>query len=44
MEGEVAFEFYQLEDDEKPANEAGATRLGGDPKGKRMGKVTAPWS
>ena len=41
MEGEIEFEFYQLEDDEKPANEAGAVRIAADPKGKRMGKVTA---
>ena len=41
MEGEVEFEFYQLEDDEKPSHEAGASRLTAEPKGKRMGKVTA---
>lgn len=41
MEGEVEFEFYQLEDNEKPGNEAGATKLAADPAGKRMGKVTA---
>ena len=41
MDGEVEFEFYQLEDDEKPTHEAGAERLPSDPKGKRMGKVTA---
>jgi hypothetical protein len=41
MEGEVQFEFYQLEDDEKPGHSAGAARLVDAPKGKRMGKVTA---
>jgi hypothetical protein len=41
MEGEIVFEFYQLEDDEKPTHDAGAIKLGADPKGKRMGKVTA---
>ena len=41
MDGEVAFEFFKLEDDEKPGHEAGAAKLGADPKGKRMGKVTA---
>ena len=41
MEGEVEFEFYQLEDDEKPDHEYGACRLAVNPKGKRMGKVTA---
>ena len=41
MDGEVEFEFYQLEDDEKPDNKQGASRLSDAPKGKRMGKVTA---
>lgn len=41
MDGEVEFEFYQLEEDEKPAHDAGAERMPGDPKGKRMGKITA---
>lgn len=41
MQGEVEFEFYQLEDDEKPEHKQGACRLANDPKGKRMGKVTA---
>ena len=41
MEGEVEFEFYQLEADEKPTQKAGADVLPGKPKGKRMGKVTA---
>jgi hypothetical protein len=41
MQGEVEFEFYQLEDDEKPDHKQGACRLAEDPKGKRMGKVTA---
>ena len=41
MDGEVEFEFYQLEDDEKPTHDAGAERMTSDPRGKRMGKVTA---
>ncbi len=41
MDGEVEFEFYQLAEDEKPAHEAGAEIMPGNPKGKRMGKVTA---
>jgi hypothetical protein len=41
MEGEVEFEFYQLEEDELPTHAAGAERMPADPKGKRMGKVTA---
>ena len=41
MEGEVEFEFYQLEEGESPGNELGAARLAADPTGKRMGKVTA---
>lgn len=41
MDGEVEFEFYHLEDDEKPAHEAGAEIMPAAPKGKRMGKVTA---
>jgi len=41
MEGEVEFEFYQLEEGESPGNETGAAILAADPTGKRMGKVTA---
>ena len=41
MDGEIEFTFFQLTDAEKPANQAGATRLKGEPKGKRMGRVVA---
>ncbi len=41
MDGEIEFTFYKLEDDEKPGHEAGAVRLSGQPKGKRMGLVRA---
>ena len=41
MEGEIEFEFYQLEEDEKPTHEAGAEIMPADPKGNRMGKITA---
>ena len=41
MDGEIEFTFFQLEEDEKPTHEAGASRLSAAPKGKRMGKVVA---
>ena len=41
MDGEIEFTFYQLTDDEQPKHEAGAAKLGGEPKGKRMGRVVA---
>lgn len=41
MDGEVEFEFYQLEEDELATHDAGAERMPAEPKGKRMGKVTA---
>lgn len=41
MDGEIEFTFYQLTDAEQPKHKAGAAKLGGEPKGKRMGKVTA---
>ncbi len=41
MDGEIEFTFFQLTDGEKPAHKAGATRLKGEPKGKRMGRVIA---
>ena len=41
MDGEIEFEFYQLQDNERPAHEAGAVRLSAEPAGKRMGRVTA---
>ncbi len=41
MDGEIEFTFFQLTDAEKPAHQAGATRLKGEPAGKRMGRVVA---
>lgn len=41
MDGEIEFTFYKLEEDEKPDNAAGAALLESEPKGRRMGKVTA---
>lgn len=41
MDGEIEFTFFKLEDDELPTHEAGAKKLGADPKGKRMGRVVA---
>ena len=41
MDGEIEFTFYQLGDDQKPSHKAGAIKLKGDPKGKRMGRVRA---
>ena len=41
MDGEIEFTFFELTDAEKPTHKAGATRLKGDPKGKRMGRVIA---
>ena len=41
MDGEIEFTFYQLGDDQKPAHKAGAGRVQGEPKGKRMGRVRA---
>ncbi|MDC0598454.1 hydroxyquinol 1,2-dioxygenase [Gammaproteobacteria bacterium] len=41
MDGEIEFTFYKLEEDEKPDHKAGATKLGAEPKGKRMGLVRA---
>jgi hypothetical protein len=41
MDGEVEYTFFKLEDDEIPANATGASKLAADPKGARMGKVTA---
>jgi hypothetical protein len=41
MDGEIEFTFFQLTDAEKPAQKAGASRLKGEPKGKRMGRVIA---
>ena len=41
MDEEVEFLFYKLEEDEKPAHEAGAIKLADNPKGVKMGKITA---
>ena len=41
MDGEVSFHFVKLEDDQLPDHEGGAIRLGAEPNGPRMGKVTA---
>jgi hypothetical protein len=41
MDGEVEFTFFELVDAEKPTHKAGATRLGGEPQGKRMGRIIA---
>jgi hypothetical protein len=41
MDGEVTFYFVKLEHDQVPGHEGGAIRLGGEPNGPRMGKVTA---
>lgn len=41
MDGEVEFTFFKLEEDEKPAHEAGAVRMNAEPRGKRMGRVVA---
>jgi hypothetical protein len=41
MDGEVTFRFIKLEDDQVPSHEGGAVRLGAEPNGPRMGKVTA---
>ena len=41
MDGEVTFRFVKLEDDQVPHHEGGAVRLGGEPNGPAMGRVTA---
>jgi hypothetical protein len=41
MDGEIEFEFHQLTDAEKPSHKQGAAKLGGEPKGPRMGRVVA---
>lgn len=41
MDGEVTFRFVQLADDQVPGHEGGAARLGGEPNGPAMGRVTA---
>lgn len=41
MDGEVAFRFIKLADDQVPSHAGGAARLGAEPNGPRMGRVTA---
>jgi hypothetical protein len=41
MDGEVAFHFIKLADDQVPSHAGGAARLGAEPNGPRMGRVTA---
>ena len=41
MDGEIAFSFVKLEDDQVPGHSGGAVRLGAKPNGPPMGKVTA---
>lgn len=41
MDGEIEFTFFQLSDDQKPSHSAGAAKVNGEPKGKRMGRVRA---
>ena len=41
MDGEVTFRFVKLEDDQVPHHDGGAVRLGAQPNGPTMGKVTA---
>lgn len=41
MDGEVTFRFVKLADDQIPGHEGGALRLGGEPNGPAMGRVTA---
>jgi hypothetical protein len=41
MDGEIEFTFFQLGDDQKPSHKAGAVKVTGEPKGKRMGRVRA---
>jgi hypothetical protein len=41
MDGEIEFTFFQLGEDQKPTHKAGAIKIKGEPKGKRMGKVRA---
>lgn len=41
MDGEVIFNFVQLEEDQLPGHEGGAVRLGAKPNGPTMGRVTA---
>jgi len=41
MDGEVTFTFVQLEEDQVPGHDGGATQLGAKPNGPTMGRVVA---
>ncbi len=41
MDGEITFRFVKLADDQVPGHAGGASRLGAEPNGPRMGRVTA---
>lgn len=41
MDGEVTFNFVKLADDQVPGHSGGASRLGAEPNGPRMGRVVA---
>jgi hypothetical protein len=41
MDGEVAFNFVQLAEGQRPSHAGGAVQLGGQPNGPVMGRVTA---
>ncbi len=41
MDGEVAFNFVKLADDQVPSHGGGAAQLGAKPNGPNMGRVTA---
>ncbi|HSG55218.1 MAG TPA: hypothetical protein VLA45_07160 [Paracoccaceae bacterium] len=41
MDGEIAFHFVKLEDDQVPSHAGGAVRLGAKPNGPPMGRVVA---
>jgi hypothetical protein len=41
MDGEIEFTFFQLGEDQQPTHKAGASKVKGEPKGKRMGRVRA---
>lgn len=41
MDGEIEFTFFKLEDDELPSHKTGAIKMSAEPKGAKMGKITA---
>ena len=41
MDGEVEFTFFQLGESQQPTQKTGASRVDGEPQGKRMGRVVA---